>query len=102
MSSAKEEVSMVSRLSLSEQTRGDIILKTRKANLAESRRLAREVKIACEQALSSLDKESLDVEGDSISTALVKLYVVKSQLNSKRSMEEARTTIQQLKQINLI
>jgi hypothetical protein len=89
-------------LSLSEQTRGDIILKTWEANLAERKRLAREVKTVCEEALSSLDKESLDVEGDSISEALGKIDIAKNQLNSKTSMEEARTTIQQLKQIDLI
>jgi hypothetical protein len=95
-------VARVSRLYLSEQTRGDIILKTWKANLAKNKRLTREVKIACEQALSSLDKESLDIEGDNISEALGQIDIVKNQLNSKTSMEEAHMTIQQLKQIDLL
>jgi hypothetical protein len=89
-------------LSLSDQTRGDIILKTWEEILVESKRLAREVKTFCEESLSSLDKYSLDVEGDSISEALGKIDIAKNQLNSKISMEEARTTIQQLKQIDLI
>lgn len=46
-------------MSLSEETRGDIILKTLEANIVESKRLAREVKKACEEAFYALDKESL-------------------------------------------
>jgi hypothetical protein len=50
LSATKDEVARVTRLSLSEQTRGDIILKTWEANLVESKRLAREVKKSCEEA----------------------------------------------------
>jgi hypothetical protein len=50
LSSAKEEVANVTRLSLLEQTRGDIILKIWEANIFESKRLAKEVKKACEEA----------------------------------------------------
>jgi hypothetical protein len=99
---AKDEVAEVPRLSLSEQTRGDIILKAWETNLAESKRLAREVNKACEEALSSLDKGLLDVERDSISEALGQIDIAKNQHNSKTSIEEARMTIQQLKQIDLI
>jgi len=99
---ARDEVARFPRLSLSEQTRGDIILKNWEANLAERKRLTREVKKACEEVLPSLDKESLDVEGDSISEALGKIDIAKNQLNSKTSMEESQTTMQQLKQIDLI
>jgi hypothetical protein len=90
LSATKDEVARATRLSLSEQTRGDIILKTWEANLVESKRLAWEVKKACEEACSSLDKESLDIEIDSISEALGKIDIAKNQLHSKTSMEEAR------------
>jgi hypothetical protein len=81
LSSTKEEVARVTRLSLSEQTRGDIILKTWEANIVESKRLAREVKKSCEEACSSLDKESLDIEIDNISEALGKIDIAKHQLD---------------------
>jgi hypothetical protein len=48
LSSTKEEIVNVTRLSLSEKTRGDIILETWEANIVESKRLAKEVKKACE------------------------------------------------------
>jgi hypothetical protein len=60
------------------------------------------VKKACEEACSSLDKESLDIERDSISEALGKIDIAKNQLDSKTSMEEARAEILQLKQIDII
>jgi hypothetical protein len=60
------------------------------------------VKKSCEEAFSSLNKESLDMERDSIFEALGQIDIAKNQLNSKTSMEEAWTSIQQLKQIDLI
>jgi hypothetical protein len=85
----KYDVLEVPRLSLSEKTRGDIILKVWETNLAERKRLAREVNKDCEEALSSLDKGLLDVEGDSISEALGQIDIAKNQHNSKTSKEEA-------------
>jgi len=99
---SKGELEKVPRLSLSDKTRGDVILKAWETNLAESKRLAREVNKACEEALSSFDKELLYVERDSISEALGQIDIVKNQLNSKTSIEEAQMTIQLLKQIDLI
>jgi hypothetical protein len=66
----KDYIAKVPRLSLSDQIRGDIILKAWETNLVESKRLAREVNKSCEEALSSLDEGLLDVEGDNISKAL--------------------------------
>lgn len=97
MSATKEEVTRVTRLSLSEQTRGDIILKTLEANIVESKRLAREVKKACEKAFYALDKESLYMGRDNISGDLGQIDMTKNQSDFKASMEEARVEILQLK-----
>jgi hypothetical protein len=85
----KYDVPEVPRLSLSKKTRGNIILKVWETNLAERKRLAREVNKACEEALSSLDKGLLDVEGDSIFEALGQIDIAKNQHNSKTRKEEA-------------
>ena len=85
----RDYVSEVPRLSLSEQTRGDIILKAWETNLAENKRSSREVNKCCEEALSSLDKGLLDFEGDSISEALGHIDIAKNQQNSKTKKEEA-------------
>ena len=78
---------------LSEKTRGDIILKAWETNLDERKILSREVKKSFEEELSSLDKESLEVEGDSISKALGKIDIARNQISSETSMEEARAAI---------
>jgi hypothetical protein len=57
-------------LSPSEQLRGDMSLKVWEIDLSESKRLSREVKDACQEALSSLDKIIIDFEGSSITKAL--------------------------------
>jgi hypothetical protein len=101
VSSAREEVAMVSRLSLSEQIRGDIILKTWEANIVESKILDKGVKKACEEAFHSLDKESLGLEKDNISEVLGQFDIVNHQLNVKTNMEEVRAEILQLKQIDI-
>ena len=44
ISLAKEGRAMASGLSISEQTRGDIILKTWESNIAEGRKMAKELK----------------------------------------------------------
>jgi hypothetical protein len=93
MSSAREEVAMVSRLSLSEQTRSDIILKTWEDNIVESKILAKEVKKSFEETFLSLDKESLGLEKHSIYEVLKQVYIAKNQLNFRTNMEEARDEI---------
>jgi hypothetical protein len=55
VSSTKEGVSGVSGLSVSKQVRGDIILKTWEANIDESKKMAKEVKKACEEDFHSLN-----------------------------------------------
>jgi hypothetical protein len=98
----KDDVSNVHRLSLSEQIRGDIVLKAWETNLTESKRLARDVTEACLEALTSLDKGIIDFEGNVISEALGQIDIAKNQYNSRTSKEEALMTIQNMKQIDLL
>jgi hypothetical protein len=98
----KYDASKVPRLSLSEQTRGDIILKAWETNLAEIKRLAREVNEACLEAISSLHKRILDFEGNTIYESLGQIDIAKNQYNSRTIKEEAMTTIKQMNQIDLI
>jgi hypothetical protein len=90
MASTREGVSMISRLSPSEQTRGDIILNTWETNIAESKRKDKEVKKDCEETFHSLDKESLGLGNDNISEVLGQVDIAKHKLNIKTNMEEAR------------
>jgi len=99
--SAREGVSRVSKLSSLEQTKDDIILKTWETNIAESKRMAKEVKKYCEETFHSLDKESLGLGKDNISKVFGQVDITKHQLNIKTNMEEAWDEIFQLKWIDI-
>jgi hypothetical protein len=58
------------------------------ANLVERKRLASEVKKACEEACSLLNKESLDIEIDSISKSLGKIDITKINLIPRRTWKK--------------
>jgi hypothetical protein len=101
VSSAREEISVIPRLSVAEQVRGDIILKTWEANIAESKILAKEIKEACEEVFHSLNKKSLGLRKDDCSEVLGQIDIVKHQLDIKASLEEAQAEISQLKKIDI-
>jgi hypothetical protein len=62
--SRNEEVSKTPKLSVTEQIRGDIMLKVWEANIAENKKIAREIKDDCEEILDLLDKRSLGIGRD--------------------------------------
>jgi hypothetical protein len=59
------------------------------------------VKKSCEEALHSLEKNSLGLEKYNISKVLGQFDIAKIQLNFKTNMEEAQAEILQLKQIDI-
>jgi hypothetical protein len=83
---AKEEVPWVKILSLSEQTRGDIILKTWEANIVERKTLARELKKYCKEAFYALDRESLCVRRNNIPEVLGQIDTTKNQFDFNTNM----------------
>jgi hypothetical protein len=62
VSSTREGLARASRLSISEQTRGDIIIKTWESSIIEGRKMDKEVKDFCEEVFHSLNKESLGLD----------------------------------------
>ena len=84
---------MASRLSILEQTRGDIILKTWESSIAQSKKMAKEVKEFCEEAFHSLNKESLGLDKYDSSGVLGQIDITKHQLEIKTNMEEAQAKI---------
>jgi hypothetical protein len=101
ISSAKEGIAMASRLSISEQTRGDIILKTWESNIAEGRKMAKEVKESCEEVFGLLNKELLGLDKEDSSGILGQIDIAKHQLDIKTNMEEAQAEISQIKQVDI-
>jgi hypothetical protein len=99
--SAREEVPITPRLTVAEQIRGDIILKAWEANIAESRKMAKEIKEECEEAFDLLDKKSLGIGKKDCSGLLGQINVIKHQLNIKESLNETQIEISQLKQLDI-
>ena len=76
-----------------DKIRGDIILKTWEANIAESKRMAKEIKEDCEEVFDFLNKESLGIGKDDYSEILGQINIVKHQLDIKESLKEAQIEI---------
>ena len=83
VSSAREEVPVIPRLTFAEQIRGDIILKTWEANIAESKKMAKEIKEDCEESFDLLDKKSLGIGKDDCVGVLGQINVIKHHLDMK-------------------
>ena len=88
VSSAREEMSIVPGLSISEKVRGDIILKTWEANISKSKRTAKEIKEAYEEDFHSLIKESLGLGKGVLFEVLGQVDIEKHQLDIKTILEE--------------
>jgi hypothetical protein len=68
--SSKEEVGKIKKLSISEQVKGDIILKVWEANLAEYKRITREVNDDFQGIFDLLERDSLNIGTDDCSALL--------------------------------
>jgi hypothetical protein len=81
--SAREEVPVVSKLTVEEQIRGDIILKTWETNISKSKKMAREVKKECEEVFDQLDTKSLGIGEGDCPGLLGQINVLRHQLHIK-------------------
>ena len=77
-------------------------LKVWETNLAERKILAREVKDACLEALSSLYHKINEFEGSNILESLGQIDIEMNQQNSRKRREETITTIHEMSQIDLL
>jgi hypothetical protein len=104
--STKEEVRETQKLSVSEQIKGDIILKVWEANLAENKRITREVNDDCQGIFdllekSFLEKASLNIGRNNYPGLLGEINIVKHQLRFKEDLEQIQVEIPQIKVINV-
>ena len=70
-------------------------LKSWEKNLEEGKKLAREVKEDFIEALSSLNKNMIEFEGNNISESLGKIEIEMNQPNSRRNNEATNVAIQE-------
>jgi hypothetical protein len=74
-------------LFVAEQIRGDIMLKVWEANIAERKKMAKEVKDDCEETFDSLDKGSLRIGRDDFPGLLGQINIVRHLLKLKKEFE---------------
>jgi hypothetical protein len=99
--STKEEVGETQKLSVSEQIKGDIILKVWEANLAENKRITREVNVDCQGIFDLLEKASLNIGRNNCPGLLGEINIGKHQLRFKEDLKEIQVEIPQIKVINV-
>jgi hypothetical protein len=88
------------KLSVTEQIRGDIMLKAWETNIVENKKIVKEIKDDCEGIFDSLDKQALGLERNDFSRILGHINIVKQQLYYKESSQEVQAEISQLSEIN--
>jgi hypothetical protein len=99
--SENEEVSKILKLSVTEQIRGDIMLKVWENNIAEYKKIVKEIKDDCERIFDLLDKESLGIGRDNCTGQLGQINIVRHQLNFKEGLNEIQLEISQLKEMDV-
>jgi hypothetical protein len=99
--STKEEVGRILKLSISEQVKGDVILKVWEANLAEYKRITRDVNDDCQGIFDLLERTSLNIGKNECPGLLGEINIAKHQLRFKEELEERKIEISKIKLINI-
>jgi hypothetical protein len=99
--SKKEEVGRIHKLSISEQVKGDVILKVWEADLAEYKRITRDVNDDCQGIFDLLERTSLNIGKNDCPILLGEINIAKNQLRFKEELEEMKIEISKIKLINI-
>jgi hypothetical protein len=75
--SGNKEMAKNLKLSITEQIKGDIMLKVWEANISESKKIVKEIKDDCEGIFDSLDKKALGIERNDFSESLGQINIEK-------------------------
>jgi hypothetical protein len=101
IATAKIDTISSSKLSVAEQTRGNILLKVWEQNISESKGRANEVKNFCEETFSLISKGLLDLDKESSARTLGKINIAKHLLDIKENMQEQQVGISQISQVDM-
>jgi hypothetical protein len=87
-----EKIEMVSssKLSITKQTRGNILLKVWEQNISESRGRAKEVMNSCDEMFSLINKSLLDLDKEGNAGRLGKINIAKHLLDIKENVEKEK------------
>jgi hypothetical protein len=91
-----------SKLSIVEQTRGNILLKVWEHNISESRGRANEVMNSCEEIFTLINKSLLDLDKEGNAGMLEKINIAKHLLDIKENVEKEKAEISQISQVDMV
>jgi hypothetical protein len=96
------EVVSSSKLSITEQTRGNILLKDWEQNISESRGRAKEVRTSCEETFTLINKAFLDLDKEGSTGMLGKINIAKHLIDIKENEEKKKDEISQVSQVDMV
>jgi hypothetical protein len=99
--SASEETSKTTKISATEQIRGDIMLKLWETNIVESKRIVKEIIDDYEEVFDLLDKRSLNIGKGNCTGLLGQINIVRHQLNFRENLSEIQIEISQLREMDV-
>ena len=100
--SSKEEIGKTHKLSISEQVKGDIMIKVWETKLAKYKRITREVNEDFQGIFDLLERDSVNIRIDGCSGLLGEVNIAKHQLRFREELEEKKAEISNIKLINII
>jgi hypothetical protein len=90
------------RLTISEQTRGNILLKEWEHNIAEGKQQAQKITNSLEEAFNSIDDELLGIDSGCDAETLMQMNVEKISLDLKDKEERDSTDISQMTMVDIV
>jgi hypothetical protein len=102
IAATRKEMVNSSRLSIPEQTRGNILLKAWEHNIFESRERAKEMRNSCEETFGLINESSLDLDRESSVGTLGQIDIAKRVLNIKEKKEKERAEISHISQTDIV
>jgi hypothetical protein len=88
-------------LGILEKTRGNILLKEWEHNISERRKRAKEMRDACEETFSLLNKNLLYLNKEGSAGTLGKINLAKHLLDIKENGEKGQIELSQVSQVNI-
>ena len=97
----KEEIGKNQKLSISEQVKGDIMIKVWESKLAEYKGITKGINEDCQRIFSLIEKDSVNIGTDGFSELLGEVNIVKHQLKSKEELKERKSKFSNIKSVNI-
>jgi hypothetical protein len=97
----KEETGKSQNLPISEQLKGDAMIKVWETNLESYKRITKGVNEDCQKIFDFIEKESTHIGTDGFSDSLGEIDINRYQLKTKEEFEEKKVEISNIKMVNM-